>query len=317
MTTEQKVYQLLINHSNTYLSGEEISNQLGLSRTAIWKAINNLKDKGYEILSKPRFGYQLVDNGKLDENFIHKWMKSNFALTLLDTVDSTNTQAKLLAAADKPQVIIANEQTAGYGRYRRDFSSPKNDGIYMSILLSNQPDETLNPGLLTTETAMAIYYAIQECFHISPQIKWVNDILINNKKICGILTEGVADLESGYISRIVVGIGINYTTPLSDFPQDIQDKVGSLRELASKHHVSRNHFIASILNHFSVLYQDYQAGAFMDEYRKASIVIGKEVTIQQASKTITGTVATINNDGNLILTDGQIFTSGEVTKIRY
>lgn len=321
MNTEKAVLNYFIQNLGNYTSGEELSNQLNISRTAVWKAVKQLKEQGYEISSKTRKGYCLVDNGVLNTALINKYLHTdNLDLHVYETIGSTNSEAKNISSqrhSTEPLVIISDQQTAGYGRYGRKFESPKNTGIYMSILLENQHQNDLNPGLLTTAVAIAVSRTIKKLFHKDTEIKWVNDVLLDGKKICGILTEGVANLETQSISQVIIGIGINYTTPLEVFPAELRERVGSLKDLAEEYHVSRNIFISCCLDEFFAIYRNYTSADFMDEYRKLSVVIGKEVRIKQGNKIITGVVSTIDDLGRIVLTDGQIFSSGEVTKIRY
>ena len=299
MNTEEAVLNYFIQNLGNYTSGEELSNKLNISRTAVWKAVKQLKEQGYEISSKTRKGYCLVDNGVLNTAFINKYLHTdNLDLHVYETIGSTNSEAKNISSqrhSTEPLVIISDQQTAGYGRYGRKFESPKNTGIYMSILLENQHQNDLNPGLLTTAVAIAVSRTIKKLFHKDTEIKWVNDVLLDGKKICGILTEGALEV----------------------FPAELRERVGSLKELAEKYHISRNMFIACCLDEFFAIYRNYTSADFMDEYRKLSVVIGKGVRIKQGNKIITGVVSTIDDLGRIVLTDGQIFNSGEVTKIRY
>ena len=317
MSTSSQLLTILGSQSQP-ISGQELADQLNISRTAIWKAINNLKDAGYQITSQPRTGYFLEDNGYLDAGLISRYLPTNFnfPLEIHQIIDSTNIRAKQLANKPDlttPYIIIANQQTNGYGRYGRNFTSPSQSGIYLSILLANEQTE-FNSGLLTTAVALAMCRAIEKKLAASPKIKWVNDVIVDGKKVCGILTEGISNLETQSLSNIVVGAGINYLT--ADFPEEISQRAGSLRNYALKAKVSRNEFIATYLEEFFKLYQTYQTGNFMPEYRAHSNIIGKEVTITQGTKNFQGNVVTINDDGAIVLADGRKFTSGEVTKIR-
>lgn len=319
MKTSTQVLKLLID-ADTYLSGQEIAQKLNLSRTAVWKAINTLKEAGYQIEGKPRVGYRFNDNNKLSEAGIRKYLASDLDLDfeIYDTIDSTNTRCSQVASAQtitKPLVVIADTQSKGHGRYGRNFSSPKGSGIYLSILLVNT-DPDFNPGLLTTAAAIAVTRTVEKLLHVDCKIKWVNDVLVDNKKITGILTEGVADLENQLLKNIIVGTGINYLTDPRTFPDDIKDRAGSLIEYVQKTGISRNQFIAQYLNEFFNLYPDYKKAGFMDEYRKHSNTIGKDVVINRSGQITTGHVATIDNEGRIVLSSGQIISSGEVTKIR-
>ncbi|MCP0887289.1 biotin--[acetyl-CoA-carboxylase] ligase [Ligilactobacillus sp. WILCCON 0076] len=317
MSTTQQVLELLT-HTNDPLSGQDIANQLGLSRTAVWKAIKSLQTAGYKIDSRPRVGYQLYDSGNLSEALIRKYLPTTFLypIEIHKTIDSTNIRAKQLgnqANIATPYIVIADQQTAGYGRYGRNFVSPSGTGIYISILLNNSRFD-FDPGLLTTAVSLAITRTIEKKLNATAQIKWVNDVIVDEKKICGILTEGISDLETQSLTKIVVGAGINYLT--TTFPIEIEKRAGSLRKYALQAHVSRNEFIANYLIEFFNLYKNYFDGTFMDEYRQHSNIIGHKVTISQGEKTLTGTVTAINDKGALVLADGTILSSGEVTKIR-
>ncbi|KRM96205.1 biotin operon repressor biotin--[acetyl-CoA-carboxylase] synthetase [Liquorilactobacillus aquaticus DSM 21051] len=320
METNQLVLQEL-SLSDQPISGEQLAQKLSISRTAIWKAIKTLKQKGYQIESKPHVGYKYKDNGILNEFVIRRYLPANtnriLDFEMHDKISSTNTRAKEISIEtdeNLPLVIISDQQTAGYGRYGRAFTSP-NTGIYMSLLLKNS-STLLNPGLLTTATATAVSRAIEKKLHTTPSIKWVNDILIDKKKIVGILTEGIADIESRYIKQIVIGIGINYSTDVSDMPSEIQQRAGSLHSFAKTYSVSRNEFIAAVLQEFFLLYPHYETGAFLDEYRAHSAVLNKKVTITQGHNQFSGYVEQINRQGEIVLDDGTTLSSGEVTKIR-
>ncbi|KRL01830.1 biotin--[acetyl-CoA-carboxylase] ligase [Liquorilactobacillus capillatus] len=320
MQTNQLILKEL-SLSDRPISGEQLAQKFSVSRTAIWKAIKNLKQSGYQIESKPHIGYKYHDNGRLNEFAIRRYLSAaeNQLLTfeIHDQITSTNARAKEISigsAASLPLIIIGDQQTAGYGRYGRAFSSP-NTGIYMSFLLDN-PITTLNPGLLTTATATAVTRAIEKKLHLTPSIKWVNDILVAKKKVVGILTEGIADIESRYIKQIVVGIGINYLTDVTSMPAELQQRAGSLRCFAKEYAVSRNEFIATVLHEFFLLYPNYENGAFLNDYRAHSAVLHKQVSITQGQKQFTGRVEAINHRGEIVLSDGTTLASGEVTRIR-
>ena len=222
MKTSERVLELLT-RSETYLSGQELADRLQLTRAAIWKAIKQLKEAGYQIDSKPHVGYRYTDSDTLNQTAILQALSSDLDLELqvFDSLPSTNLKAKELGlntTLQTPLVVIADHQTAGYGRYQRDFISPKNTGIYLSILLANKSTD-FDPGLLTTATAIAVTRTLEKTLALKPTIKWVNDVLVDDKKICGILTEGVADLETQSLSQVVVGTGINFLTEISTFPR--------------------------------------------------------------------------------------------------
>lgn len=256
-----------------------------------------------------------TNNNQLNSVFIQQDLPA-LTVEILPVTTSTNLVAKEIAKTkpSQPVVIIANEQTGGYGRRQRAFASPKDTGIYLSILLKTN-NTTLNPGLLTTMTALTLAKTVQQCLKVDPKIKWVNDLYLGEQKLAGILTESLTDEEQN-INYVIVGVGLNYLTDPNDFPPELQAIVTSLRPAVLKQQISRNQFINAFLKQFFALYPNYQTANFMDEYRGFSNLIGHEVTLQLGKKQITGEVATIANNGFLILTNGQKFCAGEVIKIR-
>lgn len=319
MKTTEKILRLLTQQTD-YLSGQELAEKLGLSRTAIWKAIQTLQANGYAIDSQPHRGYRLQDSGRLSETFIRRNLTTTQPLQfeIHDSLSSTNTRAKELGALPQtidPQVIISDQQTGGYGRYGRTFASPKGTGIYLSLLLQNH-QKNFDAGLLTTATATALCRALSSQLKIEPSIKWVNDVLWQGKKISGILTEGITDFETGNLKQIVVGVGIDYLTDPTTFSPELQERAGSLKSAVLASGVSRNSLIAAFLNEFFKLYPTFNSADFIADYRQYCTTIGQEVTLTQGSHLTTGRVASITDHGELVLEDGRIFSSGEITKLR-
>ncbi|WP_281165868.1 biotin--[acetyl-CoA-carboxylase] ligase [Liquorilactobacillus sicerae] len=310
----------MLSNTDQPLSGEKIAQSLKISRAAVWKIIQKLQANGYQIESQHRLGYIYHDNGKLNQYVIKKdltvELSQQLDFEIHQTIDSTNTRAKQLSLQKHlhPLVILSDQQTAGYGRYGRNYSSPSGN-IYLSLLLPN-PSQRLNPGLLTTATALAVSLAIEKKLLAQPQIKWVNDVLLDQKKIVGILTEAITNIETRSIDQVIIGIGINYLTRLDQLPPEIKSRAGSLRKFALAAQVTRNHFIAAVLNQFFQIYQTYQTGDFLPAYRQRCYLLGKEVTIQQGQQKMVGLVSDIDQQGCLVLSNGQHISSGEVTKIR-
>lgn len=319
MKTTQRVLELLTT-TPSYLSGQEIADKLKLSRTAVWKAIKSLKEQGYEITSKPHVGYRYFENDTLNKTAILNALPADLELDLeiYATLPSTNLKAKelsLTAKNSRPLVIIADQQTAGYGRYQRPFVSPKDTGIYLSILLNNDQTD-FDPGLLTTATAVCVTRTLKKLLNVEPTIKWVNDVLVDGKKVCGILTEGITDLETQALKQIIVGTGINFLTPLEAFSSELLERVGTLKEYVTQQKITRNQFIAEYLTQFFSLYQNYTDASFMVEYREASELIGKNFTLKRFNGQVEAKVLTIDDHGALVLDNGQTFNSGEVIKVR-
>ena len=208
MSVKSEILHILESNKGENISGQELADLLGVSRTAVWKAINLLKDEGYPIESVQNKGYSLSTSSDfLSSEGIRLYLNEEFRdipLAVYKTIESTNTEAKLLAVqnADHGTIIVSEEQTKGRGRFGRDFFSPSESGIYMSIILKPKLNIE-NSVLVTTATAVAVCEAIDKFTDQEPQIKWVNDIFIGDKKVCGILTEAVTNFESGMMdSRI-------------------------------------------------------------------------------------------------------------------
>lgn len=322
MTLQNQLWQFFDAHPQQYFSGEKLAQQFGYSRTAIWKAIQQLKKAGVQIDSQPQQGYRYQRNDVLSKALIQAALPAalqSLPLTVLASAPSTNQLAKTAAVQQTttPQVFLADEQTAGYGRYGRDFQSPAQSGIYLSLLLAPMQD-LRQVGLLTTATATAVMRAIRKTTGIQVDIKWVNDLYLNRKKVCGILSEAVSDMETQQITSLVVGIGIDFYLPNSQLPVDLQAKVGSLFQTTPT--VTRNQLIAAILTEFFALYPHYANGEFLTEYRAHSFLIGRRVTLQIGERTIDGEVTNIDDQGQLCLatpTGPLTLNAGEVTKVHF
>ena len=262
MSSKDKILEYLELNKGTYISGESMATDLALSRTAIWKAINELRKSGYEIDAVSNKGYMLKDGNDiisapgiisyLNGACLKKYQNGDL-IRIYDTVNSTNRIAKELAIAggDHGTIIIANEQTEGRGRKDHSFYSPKG-GLYMSILLrpeelhktisnylnsnesanssasSKKPEQILNPDTITSFTGGKVCAAIESLTGIRPRLKPINDLFIGDKKICGILTEAGTEFETGDVQWIVVGIGINFDSDVKAFPSDIKKTATSL-----------------------------------------------------------------------------------------
>lgn len=298
------------------ISGQFLADKFEVSRNAVWKAINSLKTEGHEIESVPQKGYRLSKKSDvitkegilsiLDESF-----KNITEIFVYDVLDSTNNEAKRLLTGQETDtaIIIAKEQTNGRGRSGHSFYSPANTGLYMSIIL--KPDLLLNQSLLiTTAAAVAVMRAVRELTDKQLEIKWVNDLFYNGKKVCGILTEAITDFESGNISNIIVGIGLNITT--NDFSDELKEIAGSIGETK----VTKNEFIATIYKELLFVCKNINEEFILEEYKKCSMVLGKEIMTKENGKDTIYKVIDIANDGALIVIDNDENTkeirSGEI-----
>ena len=319
MATQSEILQQLIKVAPEYRSGDALAQQFGISRTAIWKTIQGLQAAGYTIESRHGRGYRYVANNRLSASVIQSCLPAEMTpqLIVLPTVDSTNAYLKRWtsqAPLRQPTVVVADTQTAGYGRSGRDFYSPESTGIYLSIGLPVQPQQPFDPGLLTTSTAVAVAKTLAALFAVQVELKWVNDVLVNQHKVVGILSEAMADLESGQVSTVIVGIGINLTT--TDFPRKLAAKAGAV---VSQTTVTRNQVISRLLTEFLTGYRTYTTGDFMTDYRRLSMVINQQVELKSGTKSLTGIVKDIDSTGALVvqLPSGRVqrVSSGEITKV--
>lgn len=321
MSTQTEVLNELLQAAPDYCSGDQLAQALAVSRTAIWKAIQGLQQAGYSIDSRHGRGYRYVANNQLSEPAITAGLTSSVQPTIivLPTVDSTNAYLKRLISQQpltQPTVVIADTQTGGYGRFGRTFYSPSETGIYLSIGLPIDATQPFDPGLLTTSTAVAVAKTLEQLFDVPVALKWVNDVLVNHHKAVGILSEATTDLETGQIATVIVGIGINLTTPTTAFPSALQVKAGAVTTTTA---VTRNQVISTLLSKFFDSYATYTSGDFMTDYRRLSMVIGQTVDLQSGGQGIHGVVQDISDTGALIVKQatGEIhqYTSGEITKV--
>lgn len=315
-TLKEKILKLLKDSKNEFVSGQELSERLKVSRTAIWKYINVLKEEGYEIESVSRKGHMLISTPDiLNHEEISEYLKTKYIgreIYYFDSINSTNTKAKELAYSIKTEgaVVIAEEQTSGRGRLGRNWSSPNKKGIWMSIILKPQI-EPQDAAKITQVAAAAVWKAINQ-IGVKTQIKWPNDIVFNGKKVCGILTEMSGELNR--LNYLVVGIGINANTTISEFPEEIRDMATSLKVETGKE-IKRKELIALILNYFEELYNNFtknrSIASSIKICRENSALIGKDVRLTLRGEEKEVKAMDINEDGELIVQD----KDGNISKV--
>ena len=290
MRTEDRVLELLEESRGKAVSGERLAEMLGISRTAVWKHIKALKEKGYEISSVSNRGYELIESldvfstksvmDELADEVRGYTGRIGIEVEVRDEVTSTNALLKDMAAkgALEGRVLIAKRQTEGRGRLGRNFFSPKN-GIYLSILL--RPDMDFREAmLLTTIAAVAVVEAVREVTGRDTGIKWVNDVYLEGRKICGILTEAVTDVESGRLSYAVVGIGVNITKPSEDaFPDELKDIAGFVYDDEEPPKGVMSRLSAAIVKNYFKYYEKLPEHRFMESYKKYQILINKDIFV--------------------------------------
>ncbi|MBP1999574.1 BirA family biotin operon repressor/biotin-[acetyl-CoA-carboxylase] ligase [Paenibacillus shirakamiensis] len=312
---------MLLLHPGEYMSGEEISRRLSISRTAVWKQINKLREAGYEFEAVSRKGYRLLHRpARLDTVSIMLGMQTKrFGrnLKLLETTTSTQEEVRRNAeiGAAEGMLVIAEEQTLGRGRQGRSWFSPPGKGVWMSLLL--RPDQSLACApQLTLLTAVAVCRAIRTLTQIDAGIKWPNDLLVNGRKISGILLESVAEDER--IRYCIAGIGIDVNMDLEDYPEELRTKVTSLK-LEQGAEVDRAALISAILQELETLYDLYQEEGFSPIahlWEALSVTLNREVTLHSGSQIVQGYAVGLDSSGGLIVQneEGKKVTvfSGEV-----
>ena len=291
MKSHQLVYQILA-RENDYVSGEKIGEELNLSRTSIWKAIQRLQQEGLEIDSIKNRGYKLIQGDLILPDLIQE--KTNLTIRYKPKTKSTQTDAKEgIEAGNKGNTLyLSTCQTAGRGRFQRPYYSPSQGGIYMSLHIQpNLPYEKLPS--YTLLVAAAVYKAIKNLTMIEVDIKWVNDIYFKNKKIAGILTEAMTSVETGLVTDVIIGLGINFS--IADFPEDLKEKAGSLFMPPAP--ITRNELISEIWRCF------YQTAPeeLLYLYKEHSLVLGREVSFIQDQTKKKGVAKDISDKGQLLI----------------
>lgn len=311
----------LLRSADGYISGQELCNRFGVSRTAVWKAINQLKEAGYEIEAQQNKGYKLMAAPDLmTEAEIKSLMHTDWVakeVLYFDTIDSTNTKAQELAEKGYPSgtLVVADKQESGKGRRGRSWVSPSGTGIFMTLML--KPDiNPNNASMLTLVAALAVAKAITSVTGEEALIKWPNDIVVNGKKVCGILTEMNAQFD--YINHIVVGIGINVHN--ESFPEEISQMASSLMIEAGGKRFHRAQIIAETMSYFEQYYDTFlktqDLSALVREYDELLVNRNKSVRVLDPKEPFDGKAMGITPKGELIVDTWEsrkLVSSGEVS----
>ena len=297
---------LAILDSGETISGERLARELGVSRNAVWKAMNQLRRDGYQIDAVTNRGYRLLSvPERLSEAEIRRWLSTRELgreLEIHDRLDSTNNRAKALAASGAKHglTVIADFQSGGRGRLGRSFFSPVHSGLYMTCILRPEcaPEKA---GLLTSLAAVAAAQAIEAVAETQVRIKWVNDLYIGDRKICGILSEAGLGMEAGRLEYAVVGIGVNVNR--MEFPAELRDIATSIGNETGRA-PDRNRLAAEILNRLESLWGELESGAFLADSRRRSNVIVRTVTVIEGGKTYPARALDIDGQGRLVIETG-------------
>jgi len=344
MSTKEKVLSELSSNKKEVVSGEALAQLCNVSRAAIWKAINSLRNEGYDIQGTTNGGYILNSQSDL---FSKELLSYHFykefpefqgnQIFCFKEIDSTNTYAKKLLSENgnlrneiqeltdagkklHRAVIVAEKQTAGRGRSGRTFVSPEKTGIYTTIIYAPKGGITA-PAKITAFSAVAICRVLQRLYNCTPSIKWINDIFLNGKKISGILTEGTANFETGKIEAAVIGIGINIEENPHALGEEVSKVAGAIiQQNQDKPEISRAELAANIAGEVLKILEE-NPSELINEYKKYSFLIGKEVEVHSLIDSTEGiykaTAVDITNEASLVvkLPDGSLKTliSGEVT----
>lgn len=302
-----------------FVSGNELADCLGVTRASVWKYIKALKSDGYQVEAITNRGYRLSPlNDVITVGGVKKALGEDaekFEIEVLQSCSSTNQVLKSKAES-LPQwhVLIAESQSAGRGRNGRKFFSPNGSGLYMSVLLRPKL-QVSEATLITTAAAVAVCRAIQELAGVRAEIKWVNDVFLRGKKVCGILTEANLDMESGMLNYAVLGIGINITEPKGGFSKEIVGIAGSVFD--GGEYQLRCRFAAEVLKKLYAILEELPCRDFISEYRSLNFVVGRNVQVLRNDTSETAFAEGIDEECRLVVRfpDGRVekLSSGEVS----
>lgn len=318
MQTKNDVLVILEKSRGRFVSGQELADSLRVSRAAVWKAVKALREEGHLISAATNKGYTLdAASDLLTEAGVRAALPERYRdnpIYVLSVTDSTNTQAKKRAAdgAAHGTLLLAEEQTAGRGRSGKSFFSPRGAGLYMSLVL--RPTAAIKePQMVTVAAAVAVCRAIEMLTDLKPQIKWVNDLYLDGKKICGILTEAVTDFESGGVESIVVGVGVDCALEESRLPSELRGLVGSL----GAGRVSRSRLAAEIAAGLLDSFGKLSDRELIAAYRARSMILGRTVCFARGEERFTARATAVDDMGALLVTlpsgETMTLTSGEVS----
>lgn len=316
--SKDKLLTLLEEHKGQVLSGNDLSTKLGISRNAVWKSINALRKDGHEITSIRNRGYLLdLQSDHLSENEIrmHLGEKSGmYNIIILEETPSTNTYIKEHKDLPDQTVVLTKTQTKGRGRLGKSFHSIDEGGIYLSILKIESLPE-YNTDLATLAAALAVSETLDAYSGTETRIKWVNDIYAKGLKLSGILTEGTIEFETGTLSSLIIGIGINVNT--ESFPEELKGVATSLYQITGKRFVRSEiigHLLSKLENYLLMTKKD--PVDLLRKYKKKMLYLNEEINFYRGNEVSSGVLVDLNEKGHLIIeTDGQTMTlnSGEIS----
>ena len=320
MSVKDDIAQILEQRRGEFVSGQELADMIGCTRGAVWKAVRALQQQGFGIDAVTNKGYCLeADCDVISSAGVKKYLDktlSGIRIDVLECVDSTNNVIKDYAAKGEAEgtVVIAKEQSGGKGRLGRSFFSPQGTGLYLSILL--RPQMPVSRAVrATTCAALAVCEAIEKATGRTPGIKWVNDVYLDGKKVCGILTEASLSVESGGVDHAVVGIGVNVYEPKGGFPEPIKDIACAVSK--TKTADLKNKLAAYIITGFMRYYKDIEKGGFREDYGRRLIWKGERIYLISGGTKTACRINDVDEECRLdvVLENGEhrLISSGEIS----
>ena len=305
MNVKSELLATLANANGEFISGAALADELGVSRNAVWKAVRSLEAEGYSISSVTSKGYRLnEDNNRLSVNLIAPLLRTKELgrnMKIFEEVESTNNTTKELDSDAVPNgtTIVADKQTVGRGRIGRSFVSPSGVGLYMSTLI--RPEFSLEYApMITAAAACAAAEAVEKLCGETVRIKWVNDLYMNDKKICGILTEASFGLEMRTLDCAVIGIGINVRSTKGLFDEELSKTASSIQDETGLI-INRNRLCAEVLNNLEIYLGKIVDRSFLQEYRRREYLTGHMVTANIGREKIIGKAIGVDENANLIV----------------
>lgn len=305
--------------TNEYVSGEQMAKQLGVSRAAIWKGIRQLREEGFVILAAPKRGYRLERKTIYHPSAIAAQVDAQTVgkhIVYFDALDSTNTYLMNRVQQQDGLCVIAGEQSGGKGRMCGQFYSPKEHGIYLSVLFLPQSLSYEQMYLFTDALCLAVAHAVEALTGAAVQIRWPGDLYLGGRKICGMLNECRMEVNSGKVESLVCGIGIHVSN--REFPENIRPLVTSIAQETGVQ-VNRCQLAAAVLSQLDEMYREehYRDKAVLDCYKAHLDVLGKKIILRQENgRRVQVKIVDVDNRGGLVVEgkDGEISTAyyGEV-----
>lgn len=307
MILKEKILDYFMKNKDTIKSGQDLASEFDVTRSAIWKAIEELRSQGYVIESVSRKGYRFVQEAKeLDGQQISASLSNdwdNLSIEIHDEVTSTNDLAKIYAVnhPKESKLIIARKQTKGRGRYGKSFHSEIQNGLYSSLLVPIHQTKIEDIPLITIATATAMSKAIEGLYHKKINIKWVNDLFYQGRKVSGILCEAISDLESGRISSVVIGLGLNLAGSFAGTDDIVQNVAGTLFGDKLPADFNYNDLMSLYLNKLLYYINHLEEREFITYYSDNLLGIHSKVTYDSNGSRQSGIIRGINNDGHLLV----------------